>query len=233
VGKACLSNGFEDIRNFEIGETMADLSYDKVQEYLTSLVPPREPELQKMEEYAEKHDFPIIGPVCGYYCYQLARMINARSIFELGSGYGYSTAWFAKALQENGGGVLHHTVWDEDLSERARNHLSALGSANLVQFHVAEAVATLRQTQGPFDIIFNDIDKEAYPDSLPVIKEKLRHGGILIIDNILWSGRAYDPQNQDKSTEAIRRFTRDITTDLDWIVSLIPARDGMIVAYKK
>ena len=212
---------------------MAELSYDNVQEYLTSLVPPREPELQKMEKYAEENNFPIIGPVCGYYCYQLARMTNAKSVFELGSGYGYSTAWFAKAVKENGGGVVHHTVWDEDLSKRAVDHLSALGSADVVEFHIAEAVETLRQTQGPFDIIFNDIDKEAYPDSLPVIKEKLRHGGILIIDNMLWSGRIFDSDDHDKSTEAIRRFTRDITSDLDWIVSLFPARDGMIVAYKK
>lgn len=212
---------------------MAELSFDKVQEYLTSLVPPREPEMQEMENYAEKHDFPIIGPVCGYYCYQLARMINAKSIFELGSGYGYSTAWFAKAVKEDGGGVVHHTVWDENLSKRAAGHLSRLGYADIVQFHIAEAVETLRQTNGPFDIVFNDIDKQAYPDSLPVIKEKLRHGGILIIDNMLWSGRIFDPDNHDKSTEAIRRFTRDITSDLDWIVSLFPVRDGMIVAYKK
>lgn len=212
---------------------MAELSFDQVQEYLTSLVPPREPELQKMEEYAEENKFPIIGPVCGYYCYQLARMINAKSVFELGSGYGYSTVWFAKAVKENGGGVVHHTVWDEDLSKRAAGHLSALDRADVVKFHVAEAVETLRQTQGPFDIIFNDIDKDAYPESLPVIKEKLRHGGILIIDNMLWSGRIFDTKNHDSSTEAIRRFTRDITTDLDWIVSLIPARDGMIVAHKK
>ena len=212
---------------------MPEIDYDAVQEYLTSLVPPREPELQKMEEYAEKNDFPIIGPACGYYCYQLARMINAKSVFELGSGYGYSTAWFAKAVKENGGGVVHHTVWDEDLSQRARGHLTALGSADVVQFHIAEAVATLRQTEGPFDIIFNDIDKEGYPDSLPITKEKLRHGGLLIIDNMLWHGQILDPNDREKSTEAIHRFTRDVTTDLDWIVSLLPARDGMIVAYKK
>lgn len=212
---------------------MAKISYDKVQAYLTSLVPAREPELQEMEKYAEKHDFPIIGASCGYYCYQLARMLNARSIFEMGSGYGYSTAWFAKAVMENGGGVVHHTVWDEELSKSAAGHLSRLGFQGLVQFHNAEAVETLRQTQGPFDIIFNDIDKEAYPDSLPVIKEKLRKGGVLIIDNMLWSGRVFNARNHDKSTDAIRRFTRDITTDPDWIVSLTPMRDGMIVAYKK
>jgi predicted O-methyltransferase YrrM len=212
---------------------MATISYNKVQNYLASLLPAREPELQKMEKYADANDFPIIGPACGYYCYQLARMINAKSVFELGSGYGYSTAWFGKAVKENGGGIIHHTVWDDELSSLAKDHLSKLGYGDMVQYHNAEAVETLRQTPGPFDIIFNDIDKVGYPDSLPVIKEKLRSGGILIIDNILWSGRVYDKKNNAKSTEAIRRFTHTITTDPDWIVSLTPMRDGMIVAYKK
>jgi len=212
---------------------MPEIIYDRLQEYLTSLVPPRESELQSMEEYAAENNFPILGPACGYYCYQLARMLQAKSIFELGSGYGYSTAWFAKAVKENGGGVVHHTVWNDDLSKMAINHLSRLGYKSLVEFHNAEAVETLRQTEGPFDIIFNDIDKEGYPDSLPVIKEKLRSGGLLIIDNMIWHGQILDPNDKEKNTEAIRLFTHNITTDADWIVSLTPMRDGMIVAYKK
>ena len=102
------------------------LTYSRTQEFLTSLVPPREPEMQEMEKYAEETDFPIIGAAAGYYCYQIARMIKARSVFEMGSGYGYSTAWFAKAVKENGGGVVHHVVWDAKLSEMARGHLSRL-----------------------------------------------------------------------------------------------------------
>lgn len=212
---------------------MSELTYQATQDYLTSLVPLREQELQEMEAYAEKHNFPIIGPACGYYCYQLARMIGAKSIFELGSGYGYSTAWFSKAVQENGGGVVHHTVWDEELSKSAASHLLKLGFADIVQYHIAEAVESLRQESGPFDIIFNDIDKQAYPASLPVIKEKLRSGGLLIIDNMLWSGRIFDDNDISPATEGVREFTRRITTDKDWIVSLAPVRDGMIVAYKK
>ncbi|MBL8077510.1 MAG: O-methyltransferase [Anaerolineales bacterium] len=209
------------------------LTYQSTQKYLASLVPPREKELQKMEAYAEKNDFPIIGPACGYYCYQLARMIHAKSVFELGSGYGYSTAWFAKAVKENGGGVVHHTVWDEELSGMARNHLVKLGSADVVQFHMAEAVESLRKTEGPFDIIFNDIDKQAYPESLLVIREKLRSGGLLIIDNMLWHGRIFDKKDNSDATKGVHEFTRQITNDEDWIVSLSPMRDGMIVAYKK
>lgn len=209
------------------------LTYSAAQDYITSLVPPREKELQEMEAYAEAHDFPIIGPACGYYCYQLARMLQAKSVFELGSGYGYSTVWFAKALKENGGGIVHHTVWDEELSQRARSHLVRLGCDDLVQFHISEAVEALMKTDGPFDIIFNDIDKQAYPASLPVIKEKLRPGGLLIIDNMLWYGRIFDKADTSPATQGVHEFTRQITQDKDWIVSLTPMRDGMIVAYKK
>lgn len=209
------------------------LTYRAAQDYLASLVPAREHVLREMEAYAEKNQFPIIGPACGYYCYQLARMIAAKSVFELGSGYGYSTAWFAKAVRENGGGTVHHTVWDDELSKMARRFLSALGSSDLVQYHMAEAVESLRQTPGPFDMIFNDIDKQAYPASLPVIKEKLRSGGLLIIDNMLWSGRIFDRKDVSPATEGVREFTRRIISDPDWIVSLAPIRDGMIVAYKK
>src|SRR4051812_28228283 len=103
-----------------------ELYHDLLPPYLDSLVPPRHAELIAMEAYAQQHNFPIVGPACGHFCYQLARMTNARRIFELGSGYGYSTAFFAKAVQENGGGVVHHVVWDEDLSRRARGHLARL-----------------------------------------------------------------------------------------------------------
>jgi len=209
------------------------LTYSAVQNFLTSLVPAREPEMVLMEEYADEHNFPIIGPAAGYNCYQIARMVDAKSVFEMGSGYGYSTAWFAKAVQENGGGVVHHTVWDEKLSNKAREHLSVLGYDGLIEYHLAEAVETLQNTPGPLDLIFNDIDKSAYPTSLPVIKGKLKSGGVLIIDNVLWGGRIFDEADKSASTNGIREFTRLITNDPDWIVSLAPVRDGMIVAYKK
>ena len=120
-----------------------------------------------------------------------------------------------------------------DLSKSAASHLLKLGFADIVQYHVAEAVESLRQESGPFDIIFNDIDKNAYPASLGVVKEKLRSGGLLIIDNMLWSGRIFDDKDISPATEGVREFTRRITTDKDWIVSLAPMRDGMIIAYKK
>lgn len=205
----------------------------EVRAYLDRLVPPRPPELAAMEEYARQEDFPIIGPACGFLCYQIARMIGARQVFELGSGFGYSTAWFARAVQENGGGEVHHVVWDADLSRRAQRHLQVLGYQEIVNYQVGEAVATLAAASGPFDVIFNDIDKTGYPDSLPVIKQKLRRGGVLIVDNMLWSGRIFDQADRSPETAAIREFTKLVTSDADWLVSVIPIRDGLLVATRQ
>lgn len=204
--------------------------YSQVRDYLEGLVPERPAELQKMEAYARETSFPIIGPACGHLCYQIARTTGARRIFELGSGFGYSTAFFARAVQDNGGGVVHHVVWDEDLSRRARGHLGALGYDGIVQYHVREAIETLEATDGPFDLIFNDIDKDAYPQSLPVIERRLKPGGVLIIDNMLWQGKIFDPADRSPETEGVREFTRVITRSPKWIASLVPIRDGMIVA---
>ena len=210
-----------------------DILAPEISRYLDDLVPERPAELQEMERIAESTNFPIIGPASGQLCYLVARLIGARRIFELGSGFGYSTAWFARAVRENGGGEVHHVVWDEDLSTRAREHLERLAYSDLIRFHVAEAVETLRATDGPFDIIFNDIDKAGYPASIDAILTKLRRGGALIIDNLLWSGRILDASDTSANTEGVRAVTRRIMESDEWIASIIPIRDGVLVAYRR
>ena len=211
---------------------MPPLIADEVSAYLESLVPARHPELLAMEEHARKQGFPIIGPVVGHLCYQVARMIGARSVFELGSGFGYSTAFFAQAVEENGGGVVHHVVWNEALSKQARQHLGALGHDG-VTYHIGEAIETLRNEPGPFDLVFNDIDKHAYPASLPVIESKLRPGGVLVVDNMLWSGRIFETHDSSADTAGVREITKMLTTSPAWTTSVIPIRDGVVIAVRR
>ncbi|UCH27377.1 MAG: O-methyltransferase [Trueperaceae bacterium] len=210
--------------------------HDSIQQlsaYLTALVPERPLELQEMEAYAKEHRFPIIGPAAGQFCLQIARMVGAQRIFELGSGYGYSTAWFARAVRENGGGTVFHVVWDEDLSQKARGHLRVLGYDDLIEYRVAEAVEALRETEGSFDLVFNDIDKEGYPDSWPVIAEKVRPGGVVITDNMFFGGTVFDRGNREETTEGVREFTRLVSGDPDWISLIVPIRDGLMVSFKR
>ena len=205
---------------------------NQLRSYLDSLVPERSSEMVAMEEYAREKSFPIIGPAAGYFLYQIARISGATRVFEMGSGYGYSTAWFARAVKENGGGEVHHVVWDERLSKMARTHLSAMGYDSIVNYSVGEAIQVLKQTPGPFDLVFNDIDKEAYPESLAAINNKLKPGGILIVDNILWRGKVLDNRDSDDSTIAIRELTGLLASDDRWTTSIVPIRDGLLLAYK-
>jgi predicted O-methyltransferase YrrM len=201
--------------------------------YLDDLVPQRTGVLAEMEAEGRRTKFPIIGPTCGHFCYLVARLMAARRVFEMGSGYGYSTAWFARAIQANGGGKVIHTVWDESLSQRAQRDLAALGFEDIVEYRVAEAVAALRQTEGPFDIVFLDIDKPDYPAALDVIETKLRPGGALLADNLLLSGAILDEGNRSDRVQAIRTFTHRIMQGDVWSGSVVPLRDGLLLAMKR
>jgi len=200
--------------------------------YLVSLVPERSSEMLAMEAYALETSFPIIGPTAGYFLYQIARMAGATRVFEMGSGYGYSTAWFARAVSENGGGTVDHVVWNEELSKKARRHLSVMGYDDIVQYTVGEAIQSLKETTGTYDLIFNDIEKEAYPESLAVIAEKVAPGGILIVDNMLWRGWVFDDRDQAETTTAIRELTRLLVSDEKWVTTIVPIRDGLLLAYR-
>lgn len=190
------------------------------------------PLLTEMEERAKAESFPIIGPVVGTLCYQIARMLRARNVFELGSGFGYSTVWLARAVADNGGGRVYHTVWDEELSRDARRYLTRAGLAHIVSFEVIDSLAALRRSNNTFDLIFNDIDKEQYPESLPIIKPRLRVGGAVIFDNILWGGRIFDESRTDPETEGVRTVTEMLRTDPDFTSSIIPVRDGILLAVR-
>jgi predicted O-methyltransferase YrrM len=110
--------------------------------------------------------------------------------------------------------------------------MAALNLDHLVEFHVGEAVAELQLTPGPFDLIFIDADKSGYPAALPVTKGRLRKGGVLLADNLLWSGRVWDPSDTGADTNAIREFTRLVTEDPEWITSIVPIRDGILLAQR-
>jgi predicted O-methyltransferase YrrM len=205
----------------------------KLVDYLDALVPPRAKELAGMEAYGKRTGFPIIGPASGHFCYLVARLIGARQVFEMGSGYGYSTAWFARAVRENGGGRVVHSVWDEELSQQARRHLADLGFADLIDYRVGEAVGLLRADPGPYDLIFLDIDKDGYPAALDEIERKLRPAGVLIADNLLLSGSVMDRRQRSPRVEGVRTLTRRVMSSAGWTASIVPIRDGLLLAYRR
>jgi predicted O-methyltransferase YrrM len=200
-----------------------------VERYLHELQPSTDPVLLEMERIGRERRFPIIGPLCGRLCETLARAIGARRVFEMGSGFGYSTMWFARAVGE--GGQVTHTDGSAESSAQARGFLARAGLADRVRFLVGDARRLIEAEAGPFDVVFCDIDKEGYPEALDLARPRLRRGGLLITDNVLWSGRVARP-DPDATTRAIQEYNRAAFLAPDLFGVIVPLRDGVGVHIK-
>jgi predicted O-methyltransferase YrrM len=202
-----------------------------VDDYLYSMLPKRDEVLAEMEDYATAHDVPIVGPAVARVLQQLALMIQARTVFELGSAIGYSTIWWARAVGEKGQAV--YTDGDAKNAERARGYFKRAGVSNRIVLHTGDALEFLSEQKQEFDIIFNDVDKEDYPRVLRLVPPRLRTGGLFITDNVLWSGQVAQDNPGDPRTKAILEFNRLLYNSADFFTTILPIRDGLAVALKK
>ena len=201
-----------------------------VDDYLYSMLPARDEVLVEMEQYATEHNIPIVGPAVARVLQQLALMINARTVFELGSAIGYSTIWWAQAVGESGRVI--YTDGDSKNVERARGYFARAGVTKRIELHTGDALEKLSEQKHEFDIIFNDVDKEDYPRVLRLVAPRLRKGGLFVTDNVLWSGRVAE-KNPDARTKAILEFNRKLYDSKEFYTTILPIRDGLAVAWKK
>lgn len=202
-----------------------------VDDYLYSMLPKRDAVLAEMEDYATEHEIPIVGPAVARVLQQLAMMINARTVCELGSAIGYSTIWWAQAVGE--GGRVIYTDGDPKNAERARGYFARAGVANRITLHTGDALEFLSEQKDEYDVIFNDVDKDDYPRVLRLIAPRLRKGGLFITDNVLWSGRVAEKNPKDARTKAILEFNRKLSDAKEFYTTILPIRDGLAVALKK
>jgi caffeoyl-CoA O-methyltransferase len=199
---------------------------DQVIAYLKDLAfRGEDPVLAEMHAMAAEGNFPIVGPEVGRFLAQLVQLTGARRIFEMGSGFGYSALWFGRALPD--GGELFVTDGDAENIALARNFHIRAGIAEKVTYLTGWAQDLLQVTPGLFDIIFCDIDKEQYPDIYEIVRTRLRIGGALVVDNLLWDGRVADPENSEDSTRGIRAFSERMWESPEFSSSLLPVRDGV------
>jgi predicted O-methyltransferase YrrM len=195
------------------------------------MLPNRDSVLAEMEDYATEHKIPIVGPAVARVLQQLAMMINARTVFELGSAIGYSTIWWAQAVGDQG--RVTYTDGDSKNAERARGYFARAGVSNRITLHVGDALEFLSEQKQEFDIVFNDVDKEDYPRVLRLVAPRLRKGGLFITDNVLWSGRVAEKNSPDARTKAILEFNRRLYDTPEFYTTILPIRDGLAVALKK
>lgn len=188
-----------------------------------------DPILDEMHREAAERGFPIVGPEVGRLLFQLARVSGAKRVFELGSGFGYSTLWFARAVGE--GGTVYHTDGSEENTTRAREVLGRAGVADRVKFLTGDARDLLRKTSGEFDIIFMDIDKDQYPDAYDIFRDRVKVGGLVLVDNLVWSGLVAEG-DQGPTTQGIRRYLDQMWNDDRFLSSLMPVRDGVGISLR-
>jgi predicted O-methyltransferase YrrM len=190
---------------------------------------PNDPVLEAMHAEAAERRFPIVGPEVGRLLFQLARVSGARRIFELGSGFGYSTLWFARAIGPEG--RVHHTDGDPANTGKAREYLGRAGVAERVVFGTGDARDLLEQTEGTFDIVFMDIDKHQYPDAYRRFRDRVKPGGLVIVDNLIWSGKVAAGA-EDPDTRGVREYIGLMWKDERFLSSLLPVRDGVGVSLR-
>ncbi|MGA9159287.1 MAG: O-methyltransferase [Actinomycetota bacterium] len=212
-----------------------DIVDPRVEAYMGSLLARYdEPVLLDMEAEGKERGFPIIGRLVGVTVELLARSVGARRVFELGSGFGYSAYWFSRAVGP--GGEVHGTDGDPANEAKALGYLSRAGLSDPIRWHVGDAVTNLGAVEGEFDVVYNDIDKVGYPDAWRAARGRIRVGGLYVCDNVLWSGQVADPEGDHgrdpETTDAIVEHNRLIAEDDRFVSSIVPTRDGVMLALR-
>lgn len=198
----------------------------------------REPEiLQKLREETANHPRAImqISPEQGQFMRLIVELMRAKKTLEIGVFTGYSSLAVALSLPDDG--QLIACDVSEEFTAIAKRYWQTAGVANKIDLRLAPALETLDTllAQGhneTFDFAFIDADKENYLNYYERTLQLIRPGGLIAIDNVLWSGKVADPQIQDLNTQAIRSFNQKLHDDHRVTISLLPMGDGLTLALK-
>jgi predicted O-methyltransferase YrrM len=211
---------------------------NQLYDYLLS-ISLREPDiLASLREETAKHPRVQmqIAPEQGQFMELLVQLMGAKKTIEIGVFTGYSSLCVALALPPNGQ-IIACDV-SEEYTAIARRYWEAAGVANKISLQLGSAINTLDKLiaegqAGTFDFVFIDADKENYEAYFERSLQLVRNGGLIVIDNVLWSGRVADPQVQDASTTALRSFNDKLRNDPRVTLSVVPIGDGLTLALKR
>jgi len=184
-------------------------------------------------ETHEKTEIPqmMMGPIEGRLLGMLVRTMRAQRVLELGTFTGYSSISMALALPD--GGRVITTDVNEATTAIARRYAEEAGVADQIDFRIAPGLETIAGLEGPFDLVFVDADKENYVNYYEATLPLLADGGLMIVDNTLWSGAVADPENDSETTRAIRALNDRILEDPRVDNILLTLRDGMNLVWRR
>ncbi|MFW6100112.1 MAG: O-methyltransferase [Bacteroidota bacterium] len=177
------------------------------------------------------HPRMLSGHLQGKILEMLSKLLQPSSILEIGTYTGYSAICLARGLAA--GGTLHTIEVNDELKDFIQHYLDRSDMGNRINLHIGDALEIIRQLSGSFDLIYIDADKREYPDYLELCREKLRPGGCLLADNVLWDGKVVDTDTSDPHTLGIHRFNEKIKRDSGLEQVILPIRDGLMMIRKK
>jgi predicted O-methyltransferase YrrM len=214
---------------------MGNITPQPILDYLAALRRDPHERLAAIDREGRAEGLPLVHPDTGALLHTLARGGGARTILEIGTCIGYSTLWLATALPCDG--RLMTLECDPARAARARDHFAAAGYADRISVIVGDAMRFLHKMTGPFDLIFQDGDKQLYEPMVDRLVGLLRPGGLLVADNILWNGEVvpgYVAQKKysDEDTAAIVRFAKRVATDPGLYTSFLQVGDGVSISVK-
>lgn len=173
----------------------------------------------------------LSGHLQGRFLAMMSKVVRPQRILEIGSYTGYSGLCMCEGLQE--GGILTTIEIDPELEDMIRDYFDKAGQSHLLDLRIGDAVDIIPTLEGPFDLVFIDADKYNYTRYFEMVLPKMRQGGVILADNVLWSGQVTDPNVQDKETQGLREFANFVSSDPRVERILLPIRDGIMMIMKK
>lgn len=202
-------------------------------EYLDALIPQTDPLLKEMEAYGGQHNVPSADREVALFVEITARATNAKRALEIGMAIGYTTLHLARAVGE-GGEVVTIDPSDEMITA-AEGYLTRAGVRDRVRIERGKALDVIPQLKDTFDLIFIDALKEEYEDYLKLSLPRLRRGGVVIVDNLLWGGQVAGEirsPDQESSTNALREFNKYFVNHPKLRAEILSVGDGLGYAVK-
>ncbi|MBL6877943.1 MAG: O-methyltransferase [Flavobacteriaceae bacterium] len=174
----------------------------------------------------------ISGTYQGRLLSMISKIINPKKILEIGTFTGYSTLCLAEGLDKNG--QIHTVDINEELYDLQRKYFKKSSFNNNITQHLGNALEIIPKLDHDFDLIFLDADKINYPKYLDVLIVRLKKGGVLLSDNVLWDGKVLNEiSRKDKSTKAIVEYNKMLKNRTDMDSVILPIRDGITISIKK
>jgi caffeoyl-CoA O-methyltransferase len=210
---------------------VASILHPEQEAYLDRLLPPRDALLREMEERAAREDIPISDPEVGKLLGILARSVGARRILEIGAAIGYGAIWLARGAPE---ARVLSVDRDPERLAAARGYLERAGVADRVELIEGAALEVIQRLEGPFDLVYVDAVKTEYRKYLDLTLPKIRVGGLIVVDNLLWGGEVAAPSTgePDANADALRSFNGYFMIHPQLQAVVLPLGDGVGLATK-